>query len=181
MVRLYLVRHGHAVAGSVADPGLDDAGRAQAEAVARSLAPRGPLPILSSPLLRARETAAPLARLWGCQPVVEAAIAELPSGGLTGPAREAWLQRFMAGSWHSAPLPLAIWREALLAALLALPGDTVVVSHFIAINTAYGAATGDARVAGFTPANGSVTVLDTVGQAIRLIEKGREAAAHKVR
>src|SRR5260370_8187555 len=61
MVRLYLVRHGRAAAGfaEARDPGLDPAGRAQAEALAARLAPLGPLPIVPSPLRRTRHTPAP--------------------------------------------------------------------------------------------------------------------------
>ena len=50
------------------DPGLDALGHSQAEAVAQKLASLGPLPILSSPLRRTRETAAPLAKLWNVEP-----------------------------------------------------------------------------------------------------------------
>ncbi|HEY3101908.1 MAG TPA: histidine phosphatase family protein, partial [Methylomirabilota bacterium] len=56
VVRLYLVRHGKAAASfsEARDPGLDDAGAAQAEAMAERLAPLGPLPIITSPLRRTR-------------------------------------------------------------------------------------------------------------------------------
>ncbi len=60
MSRLILVRHGRAAGGwdDDLDPGLDELGRAQAEAMADLVAPRGPLPILVSPMRRCRETAA---------------------------------------------------------------------------------------------------------------------------
>jgi broad specificity phosphatase PhoE len=59
MSLIYLIRHGQAEAGwnTHRDPGLDDTGRQQAEAAARALADRGPLPIVVSPMRRARETA----------------------------------------------------------------------------------------------------------------------------
>lgn len=63
MAKIYLVRHGQAASGwgLEEDPGLDDLGRSQARDAAQKLAPLGPLPILSSPKARARETASPLA------------------------------------------------------------------------------------------------------------------------
>ena len=61
-VLLYLIRHGRASAGfaEASDPGLDEVGRTQAETAAQELASLGPLPLITSPLKRARETAVPL-------------------------------------------------------------------------------------------------------------------------
>ena len=66
MTKLYMVRHGRAQAGfgGAMDPGLDELGRSQADAVAEKLRSLGPLRILSSPLARAQQTAAPLAKKW---------------------------------------------------------------------------------------------------------------------
>jgi phosphohistidine phosphatase SixA len=69
-VRLYLVRHADAEPG---DPDelrrLTPGGRAQARALGRRLADDGVRPdaVLSSPLLRARETAAEIARATGAR------------------------------------------------------------------------------------------------------------------
>src|SRR5947207_14305321 len=121
MAKLYLVRHGLAAAGfgESHDPGLDEVGRSQADTMARELAQRGPLPILTSPLRRTRDTAAPLAKLWNIQPVVEEAAAEIPSPTDNLQERAAWLRAFMAGSWRSATPALAQWREAVMTTLLA--------------------------------------------------------------
>jgi broad specificity phosphatase PhoE len=181
-VKLYLVRHGRAAAGfgESHDPGLDEAGRTQAEAVAQELASRGPLPILTSPLKRTRETAAPLARLWSVQPVIEEAVAEVPSPTDNLQERAVWLRSFMAGSWRNASMPPAAWRESVIAALLAIGEDTVIFTHYIAINVAAGAALGDDRVVVFSPDNCSITVFENGGGRLQLIEKGREAPLTKV-
>jgi broad specificity phosphatase PhoE len=181
--RLYLVRHGRAEAGfgESMDPGLDAQGRAQADAVAKVLAPKGPLAILSSPLARAQQTAAPLAALWHAAPVIEEAVAEIPSPkGMTLEERVVWLRKLMGGSWRDASPVLAAWREHCIATLTAVPRDTVVFSHYVAINVAAGAALGDDRVVAFSPDNCSVTVLETDGAKLRLIERGAEASLTKV-
>jgi len=182
MARLYLVRHGRAAAGfgESHDPKLDEIGLGQAEAVARELVSLGPLPILSSPLRRTRETAAPLAGLWHVEPKIEAAVAEIPSPTDNLQERVTWLRQFMAGSWRNATMDLAAWREDVIAALLAIPEDTAVFTHYVAINVAIGAAAGDDRVVVFSPDNCSVTILETDGGVLRLIEKGREAPLTKV-
>ncbi len=182
MARLYLVRHGRAAAGfgESHDPGLDERGRSQAEAVAQELAPRGPLPILTSPLRRTRETAAPLAKLWRIEPVIEDAVAEIPSPTDNLQERVAWLREFMGGSWRNAMPSLAQWRENVLAALTRVREETVIFSHYIAINAALGMATGHDRVVIFSPDNCSVTVFEIEGGTLRLIGKGREAPLAKV-
>ncbi len=183
MVKLYFVRHGRAEAGfgESMDPGLDALGREQADAVAAKLAPLGPLDILSSPLKRTRETAAPLAALWRKTPAIEGAVAEIPSPkGMTLEERVAWLRALMAGSWRDVPRDLAQWREHCIATAAAIARDTVVFSHYVAINVLAGAALGDDRVVVFSPDNCSVTVFETDGATLRLVEKGHEAALTKV-
>ncbi len=183
MVKLYLVRHGRAEAGfgESMDPGLDVLGREQAATVAAKLGERGPLAILSSPLKRAQQTAAPLAKLWNCTPVIEDAVAEIPSPkGMTLEERVAWLRRLMAGSWRDVPRDLAEWREHCVATLAAIDRDTVIFSHYVAINVAAGAATGDDRVVVFSPDNCSVTVFEADGTSLKLVEKGSEASLTKV-
>jgi broad specificity phosphatase PhoE len=123
---------------------------------------------------RTRETAAPLERLWSAARI-EPAISEVPSPTPTLAARRAWLDGLMAGRWADAP-ELAAWRAGVLARLHAVEQDTVMVSHYIAINVAVGAATGEDRVLCFRPNHCSVTEFETDGRAMRLIALGQEAA-----
>ena len=53
--------------------------------------------------------------------------------------------------------------------------SAVIFSHFVAINVAVGEATGDDRVAPFSPDHCSVTVIDVVDGALRLVERGTES------
>jgi broad specificity phosphatase PhoE len=177
MSRLYLVRHGHAEAGfgQAVDPDLDALGKRQAREAAERLARLGPLAILSSPLARARQTAAPLAKLWNCRPAIESAVGEIPTPFDVLSERADWLGEFLGGSWRDAERPLAQWRESLLAAFLAQEKDTVIFSHYVAINAAVGAALADDRVVVFSPDNCSVTIIEAEKGALRLVEKGREA------
>lgn len=183
MPRLYLVRHGRAAAGfaEAVDPGLDAIGQEQAREVAKRLHSLGPpLPIVTSPLARARETAAPLVEMWHCSPTVEPALAEIPSPSEELDERGRWLRGFMAGSWREADAIRAQWREDVIAALVARGTSTVIFSHFVAINVAVGRATGDDRVALFSPDNASVTIIDLDDGALRLVEKGHEVPLTKV-
>jgi broad specificity phosphatase PhoE len=183
MSRIYMIRHGRAAAGfgESMDPGLDELGRSQAQTVAEKLKALGPLPILTSPLARTRQTAAPLAGLWRREPLVEEAVAEIPSPkGMTLEARVAWLRKLMTGSWRDVSPELAAWREHCIATVGAVAQDTVIFSHYVAINVIAGTALGDDRVVVFSPDNCSVTVFDADGGRLRLVEKGNEASLTKV-
>jgi broad specificity phosphatase PhoE len=178
MTRLYLVRHGRASAGwdTDPDPGLDEIGQRQAAAVAERLAPLGPLPVLTSPLLRCRHTAAQLAKTWTIEPVVDPAVAEIPSPeGVPMGDRIDWLRVAMQGTWAELGPRYVAYRDHAVSVLAALPSDSVVFSHFIAINGAIGVATGDDRLVVRSLDNCSVTVIDVVDGALQLVESGHEA------
>lgn len=180
-VRIVLVRHGHAAAGWTEDPdpGLDEEGRAQAEAMAAALAADGPLSLISSPLRRARATAEPLERLWRCTARIEPRVGEIPSppGPEGEPAnRGPWLANVMRSRWDDpgADPGLLAWRRDLVDALVGLPEDSVLTTHFVAINVAVGAATGDPRVTCFRPGYCSRTVLEAEAGKLALVSLGEE-------
>ena len=144
MARLYLVRHGQPLAryDEGHDPGLDDVGRAQAEAAAADLAPLGPLAVVTSPLRRTRETAIPFERQWDVAALVEPGVGEIKSPTDDLAERSAWLLQILRGQrrWSELDAERRRLRDGVIAALLALVTDAVVVTHYIAINAAVGAA-----------------------------------------
>lgn len=178
MATIHLVRHGEAAAGwdGDLDPGLSDLGRRQAQAVARTIGDGPPMPILSSPLRRTRETAEPLAARWATDVAIEPAVGEIvapvDASGLA--ERSAWLRRAMQGRWDELGAQHHAWRALVLHRLLLVPLDTVVFTHFVAINVAVGAAIGDDRVVVFAPGNGSVTRLRNDGGVLALVDTGDE-------
>ena len=176
-VRLYLVRHGRAAAGwETLDPPLDAVGESQAEAMADRVAPLGPIGLVSSPLQRCRQTAAALGTRWSVTARVEPAVAELPSPeGYSVNDRVEWLRLAMAGTWSQLDERYRTYRQAVIDAVLGIDADTVVASHFIAINAVIGAATGRDELVIRSLDNCSVTVVEHDGTALRLIEGGHEA------
>ena len=181
MARLVLVRHGQAAAAWDADhdPGLDEQGGSQAAAVAEVLAAGERVPILASPLLRTRETAAPLERRWSMKATVEPGVGEIPSPIDDLGQRGAWLREVMQGTWSDLDATSRDWRDNVVATvrrIAAEVGDAVVFTHFVAINVVVGAATGDDRVVVCAPDHCSRTVIevDTDG-SIELIELGGQA------
>jgi len=187
--RVYMIRHGNAASvwgqpGASADPGLDALGRDQAQAACDELLglAEAPCLVVTSPLLRCRETAAPFARALGVEPTVEPRVAEIPTPQAVAPeARGAWLSAAFGATWATVAgdADYLAWRDGVAAAVAARPG-AAIFSHFVAINAAVSAATDDPRVLSFEPANGSITVFETDGRHLRLIGRGREAALTRV-
>ena len=185
MTRLYLIRHARPLAnwGEEPDSALDAVGREQAKEVARSLSQTLPrMPIYTSPLRRCRETAHPLEQLWQQPAEVLEAIAEIPSPPVDRPARQKWLKEVLQGTWQdlnrSAPVGspnYLAWREALLNALARIPRDSVIFSHFIAINVVVGAAQSRDQVVCFRPDHASVTCVEIENESVSLLELGRQS------
>jgi broad specificity phosphatase PhoE len=183
MATVRLVRHGRATGGWDADPdpGLDDVGRAQADALADALAPLGagaPPMLVTSPMRRCRETAAVLAARWAVDPVVEPLVTEIPSpDGVPFGQRVPWLREAMTGTWRELGPRYSAYRDAVAAYVAGLREHTVVVSHFIAINAVIGACTGDDRLVIRSLDNTSVTVVEVTGAdgGMTLVSGGREA------
>ena len=182
MARLHLVRHGRAAAGWNVDPdpSLDDHGKKQAVDVADALRAVGPLPIFSSPLARCQQTALPLGGLWAVKPIIEPSVAEIPSPeGIVLEDRVVWLRAAMAGTWGqlvaSDGQRYGDYRTGVLEALAAMPTDSVVFSHFIAINVVIGAALGDDRIVVASLDNCSVTTVSVTNGVFTLEQMGNEA------
>ncbi|MGB0314407.1 MAG: histidine phosphatase family protein [Parvibaculales bacterium] len=194
MTRIYMIRHGKAAAGwdGDADPGLNELGRAQAEAVAKKVQAlvATPVPIYSSPLKRCQETAAPLAAAWGVTPQIEAGVGEIPPPLEDLTERTDWLRRVMAGTWEGlygdavsveSGVDFRGWNDNVVNTLNAFKGEAVVIfSHFIALNAAYCAATGAADVVSFAPENCSLSIFDTDGTSLSLVAQGEETEDMKI-
>lgn len=176
MTTIYLVRHGRAEAGwsEQRDPGLDDTGRRQAEKAARALSDRGPLPVLASPLRRARETAHEFEMLWRTPATVEDRVAEIPSSGMTLAERGEWLKALTKRRWDDLDATIQSWRRTAIECLLEISQDTVVVSHFMVINAVVSWVRSDERVVCCHPVQGSRTTLKRDGESFQLLEIGAE-------
>lgn len=176
MPTLYLIRHGQIAPGGGDDPALSDTGRVQAEAMAQRLTPRGPLPILTSPFRRTRQTAEPLARMWNVSPRPDPRIGELPlPPGIPIRGHAEWVKYARTRCWPELDPALHRWRAQVLRSLLEITEDAAVVSHFVAINVAVGHALNDDQVTCFEPENCSCTIMDSNGKDLRVVELGAQA------
>lgn len=171
-----MIRHGQQNAGWDVDrdPALSEAGLAQATAMADALGAADGRALVTSPLRRARETAAALEARWGLAARVEPRVAELPSDGLALAERGAWLRGVLEGRWTGQPANLLAWRSGILGFLRELTQPTVIVSHFVVINAVVGHATGDDRVMPVIPDHCSINRFVLDDGEIRLVELGAQ-------
>lgn len=181
MAKIYLVRHARAAAGfsEAEDPGLSEEGREQAVELALRLEPLGPLPLHTSPLRRAHETAAPLANRWGVLPQVSSSVAEVPTPsevaarGLS--ARGTWLKELSAQRFKDQSGILRAWQQGVIGTLLSCRVDIVIITHFMVINVALGAAAGDDRLVLAQPDYCSVNIFESDRGRLKLVEAGAQA------
>ena len=186
MTRAYMIRHGRPLSSwgqdLDPDPGLDEVGASQADAAAVALMslPQGDRPtrIVSSPLRRCRETAAPLAERLGVIIEIDRRFGEIPSPSALKPEERApWLRAALEGRWAQVKgdIDYDHWRRSIGTALCDCAG-AAVFSHFVAINAAVSCATGADAVLSFRPDHASRSVFDIRAGRMRLVEQGREAA-----
>ena len=151
----------------------------QAAAMAARLLPLGPMNVVTSPLQRCQQTAAALAKQWNVIPRIDPGVAEIPSPeGVPMTERVEWLRVAMAGTWKQLGERYIAFRDGVMTALTSIAAggvDTVVTSHFIAINAAIGAILDDDRLLLRSLDNCSVTIVTVVGGMFQLVETGEEA------
>lgn len=162
---IYLVRHGEAAAswGESPDPGLSDLGHEQAKVTASKLAlelSASTVSLVSSPLQRAQETAAPLAALLEQDVTIDARFREVPSP-VPLAERQDWLRSFMREQWHEQDASLHAWRDNIVNAVDEQRGSIVVFTHFLVINALVGWYQKRKETLVFWPDNASVTVLQS--------------------
>lgn len=190
MPRLFLVRHAEPAAGwggDALDPGLSERGCEQAEAVAKALSRLGALEVVSSPMLRCRETATPYAALSGAPPRIEQRVSEVVAPAEVSD-RRVWLREtfpwddgIARRQWRDVPAELRAWRDGCGDALRDMRADTVVFTHFIAINAIASAAMNSSNTIVFRPGHCSITELALSHGVLRVVRLGDEMQSADVR
>jgi len=176
-MNIYLVRHGEAAAHwhESDDPGLSELGHQQAADTAKQLLGQiePHVRIISSPLLRARETAKPLAEALGIEPTIIHTFREIPTP-VDRADRQTWLRTIALQNWQDQHDMVRDWHASLLNELKNVREHTVVFTHFMVLNAIVGSLQKRDRVVCFLPANTSVTTLKWSGDEHQLIELGHQ-------
>ena len=173
---IFLVRHGEAAASwdEHPDPGLSPVGRQQALEVRDQLDRYPGLHLVASPLMRAQETAQPLASILRTSVVTDPRFREIPSPvGIED--RRAWLNALMKQEWSEQGPAIHGWRNDAWQALFEFETTTAVITHFMIINAIVSRLTDAQETVCCIPDNGSITHLRMEGRALKLVSVGRQA------
>ena len=112
---ILLIRHGEASAswGDHADPGLSDNGKKQADELTNSLRAEdlSEFNFISSPKLRAIQTAQPLAEQYEKDLDIHHAFSEIPSHDIPNTEKQDWLRKIMSEEMSALPDQVKLWQQ----------------------------------------------------------------------
>lgn len=159
---IYLIRHGEAAQAwdEAPDPALSKTGKEQAVKLAEEYLPivkNKNFQLMSSPLLRAQQTALPFKESMGLAPIINQKIAEIPSPGIALKDRRDWLKALFTKRIKELEQPQLDWRNNIIQSISNLEKNTLIFSHFMTINAVVGWIKGDDRVVNYYPNYCSIT------------------------
>jgi len=178
-ISVWLVRHGKSELGfdQAEDSGLSELGHRQAAIAAAEIAKAiPPRDIMASGFLRVRQSALPLAVLWG-QPVgIAEAVTEIPSPphllGARIAERRPWVDHILTQNYGALDPAIESWREKVVAFVSGLDRPAVIFSHYLTINALVGAVLGDRRTVVFDLDYCAVTRMRVVNGRLGLDVEG---------
>ena len=177
-VTIYLIRHGEANAAwdEDPDPGLSEKGKLQSEELKKDLTHdlSSSFDAISSPLLRAQETAKPLKESLGFDLNINDTFAEIPSPGVPLSERRDWLRGIFNAKVTELEEPQFLWRNSIIESLKMLKNDTIIFSHFMVINCVVGWIKNSEKFVSFHPDNCSITKIRKEKDEFKILTTGRD-------
>ena len=123
-ITIYIIRHGEANAAwnEDPDPGLSEKGKLQSEELKKELTQdlSSNFEAISSPLLRAQETAKPLKETLGFNLNINDTFAEIPSPGIPLSERRNWLRGIFNAKVKELEEPQLFWSISIIESLKVL-------------------------------------------------------------
>ncbi|WP_444924509.1 histidine phosphatase family protein [Microbulbifer sp. DLAB2-AF] len=176
MIKILLARHGEAEKGPlIPDPTLTTLGHKQASTLAQSFTENTDLNIVSSPKIRAQQTAQPLAEKWRKIVTLENRVSEIPTPkGVTLQQRLPWLRSLLDQNWDPNNTQQKKWRDGIIHYLLSVQEDTIVFCHFMVINSVVAHVLDNSKIQQFRPDYTSITELKLLNEKLNLVRLGSE-------
>lgn len=132
---IYLVRHGKT--GYPWDPdldcGLNQLGLLQAEELAKTISNETHIPIISSPLRRAQESAAILAKRWESPIIIDTRVGEIPFPQNCSIPPMDWLKEIMNDNWVNLDSNIIEWKKIVAKCIMEQDNDCIIFTHYLTI------------------------------------------------
>ena len=137
-IEVIFIRHAEASSswGDHHDPGLSDTGKAQSKKLINrpELKQLDDYSFISSPKLRAVETARPLAQKFKKELIIENIFTEIPSPNIEPENKQEWLKNILQMNKNDLPENIAKWKDNIISKTKAFSQDSVIFTHFMVIN-----------------------------------------------
>ena len=137
-IQVIFIRHAEASNswGNHPDPGLSDNGKNQSKELINhpELIELDHYSFISSPKLRAIETAKPLAEKFKKELIIENIFTEIPSLNIEPDKKQEWLKNILQMNKNDLPENITKWKDNIISKTKAFSQDSLVFTHFIVIN-----------------------------------------------
>ena len=138
-IRLIFIRHGEAANawGDHPDPNLSENGLYQAKKLVnhKRLLNLQNYFFISSPKLRARETAKPLAKKFNKDVIINKAFTEIPSKDIDLSEKQKWLKKILNTKKEELPKYIKSWKDNIFDQLMNIKNHSVIFTHFMVMNS----------------------------------------------
>ena len=179
LISIYLIRHGEAASSwdQDRDPGLSLRGKEQANSLSDRLNQEEDLDscnIISSPLLRAQQTAEPFSKKRNIKIYTDTSFSEIPSPGISLAARKEWLTKIFSIKKADLGPHQENWIKQIIKSIKEQEKTTLIFSHFMVINSIVSHIQKNKELVVFKPDYCSVTKIILENSSISLKLKGKE-------
>ena len=175
---IYLIRHGEAAKAWDEDPNpeLSANGQQQSLELANKYLPllSDDFQLLSSPLLRAQETALPFQKTMNLTPIIRSDFAEVPSPGIALVDRRNWLKQLFSKKINELEAPQLDWRNNIIKGIQSLEQNTLLFSHFMTINCIVGWIRQAEQLVNFYPNYCSISKITKINGQFEIQSLGEE-------
>ena len=169
---VFLVRHGEAESqwGSDDDPGLSQNGIDQAQGLIKRFENNllRDFTFISSPKKRAMMTAAPLAKKYNKDLLINKSFIEIPSPNLSISEKREWLKKMMNLNIKLLDENVSFWRLKIIDAITNLDSDAIIFSHYMVMNVVKGFVDNSDKMLNFHPDYASVVMLKIKNKRISI-------------
>ena len=137
-IEVIFIRHAEASSswGDHPDPGLSDNGITQSKKLVHrhELKQLNDYSFISSPKLRAMDTARPLAKKFKKELIIENIFTEIPSSNIEPKNKQEWLKNILQMNKSELPENIAKWKDNIISKTKEFSQDSLVFTHFMVIN-----------------------------------------------